>query len=397
MERGASLGLSRGEAPTRRVCEHPGVDRRLTRFLKKRGATKDEIDLAAADGHLTLLVLDRVLVPGEPHLDASEVALRSGVSEETATMLWRALGFPDTPAGEGVFTDESVEVLRLLNERSGASMFTSGDDVDALVAQVRAIGAALSRVSETLSDQIVESVLAARAAGIDDEATALATADALAWDVLARLNDFALRVQVRAAVLRKLLTPQLGLGAFPELTVGFVDLVGYTALSQELDGAELNALVARFESVTYDTVAQLGGRLVKTIGDEVMFVAEQPEVALQIALELTDRTRQDEVLPRARAGMACGPALAREGDYYGPVVNLAHRLVEIARPQSIVVAAELAAALADHEAFTFQRLRSRRIRGIGRVEIYVAGAAAVAHTEDRASRSGSEGMFTGDE
>ena len=131
-------------------------------------------------------------------------------------------------------------------------------------------------------------------------------------------------------MLRKLLTPQLGSGALPELTVGFVDLVGYTALSQELDGAELNALVARFEGVTYDTVAQLGGRLVKTIGDEVMFVAEEPEVALQIALELTDRTRQDEVLPRARAGMACGPALAREGDYYGAVVNLAHRLVEIA-------------------------------------------------------------------
>ena len=131
----------------------------------------------------------------------------------------------------------------------------------------------------------------------------------------------------------------------PSSRSGFVDLVGYTALSQELDGAELNALVARFESVTYDTVAQLGGRLVKTIGDEVMFVAEEPEIALQIALELTDRTRQDEVLPRARAGMACGPALAREGDYYGAVVNLAHRLVEIARPQSVIVGAELADAL----------------------------------------------------
>jgi adenylate cyclase len=95
--------------------------------------------------------------------------------------------------------------------------------------------------------------------------------------------------------------------------------------------------------------------------------------------------------------MACGPALAREGDYYGPVVNLAHRLVEIARPQSIVVSAELAAALAAHDAFSFQRLRSRRIRGIGRVEIYVAGAAAGGDRKDRASRAGSEGKFTGDE
>jgi adenylate cyclase len=369
------------------------VDRRLAKYLRKQGASKEEIDAAAADGQLTLLVLDRLLVPGLPHLDAADVSLRSGVPNETATKLWRALGFPDTPDGAHVFTDEAVQVLRLLNERAGTSMFTSGNDIEALVAQVRAIGAALSRVAETLSDQIVEGVLAARALDLDDEDVALAAIDTLDWQALARLNDFALRVQVRAAVLRKLLTPRLGPGLLPELTVGFVDLVGYTALSQELDGDELNALVARFESVTYDTVAQRGGRLVKTIGDEVMFVAEDPEVALQIALELTDRTRQDEVLPRARAGMACGPALAREGDYYGAVVNLAHRLVEIARPQSVIVSAELATALDGHDGFTFQRLRSRRIRGIGRVELYVAGAADRPEPTDRESAAGPEGKF----
>ncbi len=369
------------------------MDRRLTRFLKKQGATADEIVAAAEEEQLTLLVLDRLLVPGAPHLDAAEVSMRSGVPEETATMLWRALGFPDIPEGSKSFTDESVEVLRLLTERAGTSMFATGADPESLVAQVRAIGAALSRVAETLSDQVVEGVVAARAAGLDDEAVALLAADALDWKVLARLNDYALRVQVRAAVLRKLLTPQLGSGALPELTVGFVDLVGYTALSQELDGDELNALVARFEGVTYDTVARLGGRLVKTIGDEVMFVADQPDVALQITLELTDRTRHDELLPRARAGMACGPALAREGDYYGAVVNLAHRLVEIARPQSIIVSAELAHALADHPAFSFQRLRSRRIRGIGRVEIYVATASAPTEPERRESEAEPEGKF----
>ena len=101
------------------------MDRRLTRFLKKQGASKEELDAATADGHLTLLVLDRILVPGEPHLDATDVATRSGVPEETATMLWRALGFPDIPDGQRAFTDESVEVLRLLHERSGSSMFTT--------------------------------------------------------------------------------------------------------------------------------------------------------------------------------------------------------------------------------------------------------------------------------
>jgi adenylate cyclase len=391
VDRGAPLRLTR--APRRRVCQHRTVDRRLARYLKKQGASKEEIDVAVESDQVTLLALDRMLVPGLPYLDSAEVSVRSGVSEETATMLWRALGFPDIPDGEHVFTDESVEVLRLLNERAGTSMFTNAEDLDSIVAQVRAIGAALSRVAETLSDQIVEGVVAARATGLDDQGVALGAIDALDWDVLARLNDYALRVQVRAAVLRKLLTPQLGSGALPELTVGFVDLVGYTALSQELDGGELNALVARFEGVTYDTVARLGGRLVKTIGDEVMFVAEAPEIALQIALALTDRARHDEVLPRARAGLACGPALAREGDYYGAVVNLAHRFVEIARPQSVIVSAELAAALEDRDDFTFQRLRSRRIRGIGRVEIYVAGASTPPDPADRATTTEVEGKF----
>lgn len=363
------------------------MDRGLLRYLRKRGASRAEIDAAERDGMLTLLAVDRLLVPGQPYLDADAISARSGVPNETATRLWRALGFPDVPDGQPMFTDESVEVLQLLTERTQASMFAS-DDPNDLVAQVRAVGAGLSRVAESVSDQIAEAVIAARDSGLDDATVAGALIESLDWELLARMNDYALRVQVRAAVWRKLLTPQLESGEVPSLAVGFVDLVGYTAISQELDGRELAALVTRFEAVTYDTVAQLGARLVKTIGDEVMFVTEDPEVGLRVALALTARTGRDDVLPRARAGVAFGPALAREGDYYGSVVNLAHRLVELGRPSSVIVSAELAAALGSSPSFSFQRLRSRRIRGIGRVEIYAAnepGARADSRSEPEPS------------
>ena len=350
------------------------MDRKLSRYLRKRGATPEEIDRAVADDAVTLLTLDRLLLPGRRYLDGYGVAERSGVSNEVATLLWRALGFPDVPGGETLFTDESVEAVRRITQRLGGPIFSPGEDAAALVAQVRAAGAGLSRVAEALSDQVVESVLTAREMGLDDEAIAALTIEQLDWAQVAWLNDYALRVQVRAAVRRKLLTPQLESGEIPSLAVGFVDLVGYTAISQELDGRELAALVARFESVTYDTVAQLGARLVKTIGDEVMFVTEDPEVGLRVALALTARTGSDDVLPRARAGLAFGPVLAREGDYYGSVVNLAHRLVELARPSSAIVSAELAVALDGMSQFAFQRLRSRRIRGIGKVEIFAASA-----------------------
>ncbi len=348
------------------------MDRKLSRYLRRRGATTEEIDQAVAEHSLTLLALDRLLVPGQPHLDAAAVAELSGVPTEVAASLWRALGFPDVPDGEPVFTDESVEAVRRITERLGGPLFAPAEDAGALAGQVRAAGAGLARVAEALSDQIAESVIATRESGLDDEAVALLAIDALDWAQVAWLNDYALRVQVRAALRRKLLTPQLDPGQTPSFAVGFVDLVGYTAISQELDGPELAALVNRFEAVTYDTVAQMGARLVKTIGDEVMFVTEDPEVGLRVALALTARTNQDDVLPRARAGLAFGPALAREGDYYGSVVNLAHRLVELARPSSAIVSAELAGALADRDSFSFQRLRSRRIRGIGKVEIFAA-------------------------
>jgi adenylate cyclase len=363
------------------------VDRKLNRYLRKRGATPEDIERARADDTLTLLTLDRLLLPGRRYLDADGVAERSGVSNEVATLLWRALGFPDVPDGVLLFSDESVEAVRRITQRLGGPIFSSDQDAAALVAQVRAAGAGLSRVAEALSDQIVESVLATREMGLGDEAIATRTIEDLDWSQIAWLNDYALRVQVRAAVRRKLLTPQLDTGVIPSLAVGFVDLVGYTAISQELDGHELAALVARFESVTYDTVAQLGARLVKTIGDEVMFVTEDPEVGLRVALALTARTGTDDVLPRARAGLAFGPALAREGDYYGSVVNLAHRLVELARPSSVIVSAELAGALGGVGRFAFQRLRSRRIRGIGKVEIF---AASQNHDDRVAGASGDD-------
>jgi adenylate cyclase len=124
---------------------------------------------------------------------------------------------------------------------------------------------------------------------------------------------------------------------------------------------------------------------VKTIGDEVMFVANDAETAVRVAIDLTAVTASDTLLPGARAGVACGPVLAREGDYYGPVVNLAHRLVEIARPGTVIVPGDLRDAIADRSGLEFSRLRPRRLRDIGRVEAWAVRRAA---TEEEAAASG---------
>jgi adenylate cyclase len=355
------------------------VNPELQRYLLDRGVSADDLQRAETEGWLTLLSVDRGLF-GEPaQYTRAEIAERSGVDPEVSSSLWRALGFPDLPDGVPVFSDESVTVLLMLRERLEAWFMrrnaTEAEAVDALVQQVRALSIGVSRVAEVLSDSIVDSIAAGRESGLDDESLAEVYVDNLDWPSVARLLDYVLRLQLRDAVWRKLAIEETSTTR-PTLAVGFVDLVGYTALSQVLDDDELGALVTRFEALTLDTIAELGGRVVKTIGDEVMFVSESPDVGAAIALRLTEQTEEDGVLPNARGGLAYGSVVAREGDYYGPVVNLAHRLVELAYPGTILASTDLHDAVADDPAFAWGRSRDRKIRDIGRVGTWPLRAGA---------------------
>lgn len=355
----------------------------LERFLLDHGATPEEIRQAADEGWLTLLTVDRSLFQDQAKYSREEVAQRSGVDPDVSARLWRALGFPDVPEGAPVFTEESVTVLRTLQDRVEAWFVRRGastdEATDALVQQVRALSGGFARVAEVLSDSVIDSVDAARELGLDDDAVAEIYVEGFDWDSVARLFDYVLRLQMRDAVWRKLAIEDAS-STRPTLAVGFLDLVGYTALSQVLEDDELGALVTRFEALTHDTIAELGGRLVKTIGDEVMFVSETPEVTARIALRLTERTGDDAVLPEARGGLAYGSVVAREGDYYGPIVNLAHRLVELAYPGTVLASDDLHAAIAADPAFSWGRARDRKIRDIGRVGTWPlrAGAREVA-------------------
>jgi class 3 adenylate cyclase len=122
-----------------------------------------------------------------------------------------------------------------------------------------------------------------------------------------------------------------------ELAVGFVDLVGSTTLSLRLSMRELGAALGEFETRAADTITDFGGRLVKLIGDEVMFVVGDPRSAAQIALALTDAFAAHRVLPQVRGGLAFGDVMSRDGDYFGPVVNLAARVVKVAAPGTVAV------------------------------------------------------------
>jgi adenylate cyclase len=172
--------------------------------------------------------------------------------------------------------------------------------------------------------------------------------------------------------------------------VGFADMVGFTTLSQQLSEEELAAVVARFEEVAHDTVTAGGGRVVKMIGDEAMFVTESALSAARIGLALAEAYADDELLSDVRVALAVGPVLVQDGDFYGPVVNLASRLVNMAAPGAVIVTDEFYRAVATPGApnsgaasgapnggdapgdeFEFGLLRPRRVKDLGRIQLWV--------------------------
>jgi len=344
------------------------VKRGLRRFLRRRGATDAEIENAASGNYLSLLVLDREITPGARCYTMTELAARGGTDLETARAVWRAIGFPDLPDNLAAFTDADVATLRSFLE-TFARPWVLDWSLDRGLTQARVVSAALARIGDAVTDDVARSFQEAGTAEMDDEALAELLADRIDFDAIAELVGHVFRLQLRAALWRRLA------GADPEApgtvagAIGFVDLVGFTALSQELDDDEVAELVGRFGALAHDTVVGAGGRIVKTIGDEVMFVTDEPATAAWIAIRLTERSIGDDLLPQTRAGIASGALVSRDGDYFGPVVNLASRLTEMARPGTVLASAELAIAVETDERFRVRRIRARKVRDIGRVDV----------------------------
>jgi adenylate cyclase len=147
--------------------------------------------------------------------------------------------------------------------------------------------------------------------------------------------------------------------------------VGFTALSQSIPPRELATIVDRFEAIAYEHIPERGGRIVKTIGDEVLFAVDEAPFAADIAIALVEACARDTLVPDMRIGLASGPTLSWEGDLYGPTVNLASRLVNLARPGTVLVDDDLGARLKDDPRFELKHLRPVRLQGVGRVRSWV--------------------------
>jgi adenylate cyclase len=324
----------------------------LNAFLLSQGVPAAKVEEAERQGRrgLLLLAIEQLILPGQSYYTAAEAAEKAGIDRDLAGRLWRAMGFVDPHEFEPAFTQEDVEALKSL-----ARLMEQGvADPEVAVQMTRVMGLSLSRVAEAQVATAWERLSGPlSASGLDDEEVAEAIAT-LITEVTPSIEEFVIYVWRRhlaEAAKRSLVTSPGGASGDQVTAVGFCDMAGFTRLGQELEERELAATVDRFETEAYDTIGSLGGRVVKVIGDEVMFVADNPKVAAQIGLGLAGQFSADEVVPDVRVGLAYGPALSREGDYLGATVNLASRIAAYALPGSVLISDELRDEIADDPRF----------------------------------------------
>jgi len=309
--------------------------------------------------------LERAILGEDVAFNAVEVAETTGASIEQTQRLWRALGFPDR-GGERAFTQADVDAVSTL-----LTLVADGSiDFDMAVNLTRAVGQTMARLADWQVGTLLQRVQE-REAG-DDATGSRATA---ALQLVETLNGpfeelllYVWRRHLAAAVGRV-----EALGASEEdlhtsqVTVGFADIVSFTALTNRLDHDRIGDLVEIFESRCADVVAACHGRVIKSIGDAVLFVNEDPIRAYDTAEGIITVVGRDPRMPDVRIGLSTGMVVMRLGDVFGRPVNLASRLTGVARRNRIIVDQATADVLPADQ-FETRSLPERPVRGFGVVQ-----------------------------
>ena len=338
----------------------------LIRWLEQLGFGLDEMRAAAAYDGLSRIAGDHRIVPGE-RMTRAEAIRRSGLDPGEFDRFSTAFGFvPIVGAPDAEIGYTAEEVAALTGASHFAAMFTPAE----ALSMVRVIGSSLARMAEAaVSLFLVDVEDPHLSAGEGDLALARKVYEAVGLldGLLTRLDPI-LRRHVMQAIER---SRQASVGVERRqhrYAVGFVDLVGFTELSAAMATSELMDFIRDFEARTYDIVLRAGARVVKLIGDEVMFVTVDADAACRAASALMEGfTVVDErVVPRG--GVAFGDVLVRGGDYYGPVVNLASRLVGEAVPEEVLVTADVERQARDT---IFEAAGRRMVKGFpGPIRVY---------------------------
>lgn len=299
-----------------------------------------------------------------------EAAECAGLPRETAQRIWHNMGFPAIADHSPYFTETDVQMLVDLQK-----LDAEGDiRMEYVASLVRAEGQLTDRTVAWQIEALVHNIMVTENLSDNDARRKLLKDFPRYLEVLERLALYAYRRQMYAGILRLGLRENnvttSGLSHLPLVRgVGFVDLVSYTSLVRNLDAAALYQLINHFEQSCLDIIAPLGGRIIKTLGDEVFFLTETPDAIAEISLQLSEKIGADPQLPDARVAFIWGEVLANRGDVYGSSVNLAARLVSLAEPGTVLTDNETANTLRQvGNRYTLTSQGTRNVRSFGNVD-----------------------------
>jgi adenylate cyclase len=337
---------------------------RLLERLADDGFTLEDLQAAIEEDRLALLEVERVL---GGRYTAQELEERTGLPAAQMLRIRRLLGLPEPGPEDRVFGDEEVEAAKSIG-----LFLESGLDEESIAEITRVLGEGMSRLAAATAAGFVDAFLKPGDSE-DDVAERFATLAGELTPAFDPVLRAAYKQHLAESVRRGILSPaerEAGETAgAQEVTVCFVDMVGFTRLGAQIEAQELGSLASRLAALANEvTVPPV--RLVKTIGDAAMFVSPDSGTLVSVALSLLEAVAAAD-LPSLRAGVASGSALQRAGDYYGHAVNLASRVTGEARPGTVLCTKEVRDAARDRFHWTYAR--KHKLKGMSEaVSLYRA-------------------------
>lgn len=334
---------------------------------------QERAHIDAARQHHTVERYVERLLGGSARYTLAEAAQRAGMTVDTARRFWLSMGFPTITNEEEnrVFTDDDVAAMtrhqNLLNSGS-----LSAETLNSLI-----------RAESHMADRVVlwqhEALVQYAEKLLDGDMVS-----ARFW-ALDHFEDFQAFLQEQmeyswrrhlASLMRRSEAEASEMdrsgdsGEQLQRALGFVDMVAFTNRSNELGAAELVQLIEVFEHTCRDVIYANGARVVKTIGDAFLFIADDLVTGADTATEIVERLRNEPRMLPVRGSLVWGGVVSRFGDIFGPTVNLASRLVDIAAAGSVYTDQKTAGILRQLKLgrFTLVPAGSPNLKGVGKIE-----------------------------
>ena len=339
----------------------------LLKYLSDAGASDDRLKQAVRDGTLTTLPLEFALA-GERQYTLTQVARKARLDSAYLRQVLLSLGHPNPRPRESAFSDEDLEMARTLR-----AFLDAGLPKDGLLEVARVLGHSTARtaavIREVAGSELIEPG--------DSEANIGMRYAAAAEELIPMLGpilQYELRVHLREQATREVITrAELDAGELAgtrEAAVCFVDLSDFTQLSGRASAQRIGAIGSRLSALVAG-VAHPPVELVKTLGDGALIASTDVAALVGAVQELVAKVDAEGAdYPELRGGIAFGQAVERAGDWFGPAVNRASRIVDVAKPSTVLAEEAVQERAGDDFEWSKRRLR-KRLEGVdGRVALY---------------------------